>query len=48
LLVVATGNITNRDLLVRIDEHLDEVVAAFVGARLVEISVDDLSVLDVD
>ena len=48
LLVVTTGNITNRDLLVLIDEHLDEVVAAFVGARLVQLSGDDLSVLDED
>ena len=48
LLVVTTGNITNRDLLVLIDEHLDEVVAAFVGARLVQFSGADLSVLDED
>ena len=48
LLVVTTGNTTNRDLLVLIDEHLDEVVAAFVGARLVQFSGADLSVLDED
>jgi predicted nuclease of predicted toxin-antitoxin system len=45
-LVVSTGNITNRELLSLFDEHLDAVVAAFEGARLVQLSADDLSVLD--
>lgn len=48
LLVVSTGNITNRDLLTFIDDHLDAVVAAFEGARLVQITADDLSILDED
>jgi predicted nuclease of predicted toxin-antitoxin system len=48
LLVVSTGNITNRDLLALIDGHLGEVVAAFQSARLVELTADDLSILDED
>lgn len=48
LLVISTGNITNRDLLALIDGHLDAVVAAFEGASLVELTVDDLSILDAD
>lgn len=46
LLVVSTGNITNRDLLALFGDHLDAVVAAFEGARLVQLTADDLSVLD--
>lgn len=46
LLVVSTGNITNRDLLALFDEHLDAVVAAFEGAKLVQLTADDLSILD--
>ncbi len=48
LLVVSTGNITNRDLLALVDEHFDAVVAAFEGASLVELTADDLSILDED
>lgn len=48
LLVVSTGNITNRDLLALIDGHLDAVVAAFEGASLVELTADDLSILDAE
>lgn len=48
LLVLSTGNSTNRDLLALIDGHLDAVVAAFEGASLVELTVDDLSILDED
>lgn len=48
LLIVSTGNITNRDLLALIDEHLDAVVAAFEGANLVQFTADDLSILDED
>lgn len=46
LLVVSTGNITNRDLLALFDEHLDAVVAAFERAKLVQLTADDLSILD--
>ena len=46
LLIVSSGNITNRDLLALIDGHLDAVVAAFEGASLVELTADDLSILD--
>ncbi len=31
-----------------IDEHLDELVAAFQRARLVQITTDDLLILDED
>lgn len=48
LLVVSTGNVTNRDLLALIDEHLDELVAAFQSARLVQLTTEDLLVLDED
>lgn len=48
LLVVTTGNITNRDLFTLIDEHLDELVAAFQRARLVQFTTDDLLILDED
>jgi predicted nuclease of predicted toxin-antitoxin system len=45
-LIVSTGNITNRDLSTLFKEHLDAVVAAFEKARLVQMNVDDLAVLD--
>lgn len=48
LLVVSTGNITNRDLLALFDEHLDAILAAFERSRLVHLSADALSVLDED
>lgn len=48
LLIVSTGNITNRQLLALFDQHIDAVVAAFEGARLVQLSANDLSVLDED
>lgn len=46
LLIVSTGNITNRDLLAILDEHRDELVAAFQSARLVQLTTDDLLILD--
>lgn len=46
LLVVSTGNITNRDLIALIDDHLPELVAAFEKARLVQLTTDDLLILD--
>lgn len=46
LLVVSTGNITNRQLLGLVEEHLDAIVAAFEGAKLVQLTADELSVLD--
>jgi predicted nuclease of predicted toxin-antitoxin system len=48
LLVVTTGNISNHDLFALIDEHLDELVAAFQRARLVHFTTDDLLILDED
>jgi predicted nuclease of predicted toxin-antitoxin system len=48
LLVVSTGNITNRDLLALFDEHLDALVDAFEGANLVQLTAGDLSILDED
>jgi predicted nuclease of predicted toxin-antitoxin system len=48
LLVVSTGNITNRDLLALFDEHLDALVDAFEGANLVQLTAGDLSILDKD
>lgn len=48
LLVVNTGNITNRDLLALLDEHLDELVAAFQSARLVQLTTEDLLIHDED
>lgn len=46
LLVVSTGNITNRQLLRLFEEHLDAIVAAFDGAKLVQLTAEELSVLD--
>lgn len=48
LLVVSTGNITNSDLLALFDGHLDELVAAFQRARLVQLTTEDLLILDED
>jgi predicted nuclease of predicted toxin-antitoxin system len=48
LLVVSTGNITNRDLLALFDAHLDALVDAFEGANLVQLTAGDLSILDED
>lgn len=48
LLVVSTGNITNPDLLALFDEHLDELVAAFHISRLVQLTTEDLLILDED
>ena len=42
LLVVATGNIANRDLLGLLAEHLPAIEAALVGAALVELRADVL------
>jgi hypothetical protein len=46
--VVSTGNITNSGLLAMFDEHLDELVAAFQRARLVQLTTEDLLILDED
>lgn len=46
LLVVSTGNITNQDLLALVDEHFNAVVAAFEGAKLVQLTAGELSILD--
>jgi hypothetical protein len=42
--VVATGNITNNDLLALFDQHLDSIVAALDEARFVELGPDRLIV----
>jgi hypothetical protein len=42
LLVVATGNISNNDLIALFAEHLDAVVAVFGEARLAEMRPDEL------
>jgi hypothetical protein len=42
LLVVATGNIANRDLLGLFAEHLPAIEAALAGAALVELRADVL------
>ena len=42
LLVVATGNITNRELLRLFAEHLPAIEAALVEAALVELRADVL------
>lgn len=44
LLVVATGNITNDDLIALFDRHLDAVVVALEEARFVELAHDRLIV----
>ena len=46
LLIVATGNVTNRDLLVLFEQHLEAIVAAFEGANLIELGPDHLTILD--
>ncbi len=46
LLVVATGNITNNDLLSLFDRHLDAIVAALEEAPFVELAPDRLIVRD--
>ncbi|MDQ3106332.1 MAG: DUF5615 family PIN-like protein [Actinomycetota bacterium] len=44
LLVVATGNIGNEELLTLFDQHLDAVVAALDEVRFVELGHDQLIV----
>ena len=46
LLIVSTGNIANTDLLELFDHHLGTILKAFEGARLVELTTTDLSVID--
>ena len=46
LLLVATGNITNNDLLSLFDRHLDAIVAAQEEAPFVELAPDRLIVRD--
>lgn len=48
LLIVATGNISNRELLGLFDEYLDAIVAALDSADLVELGSADLTVHDKD
>jgi predicted nuclease of predicted toxin-antitoxin system len=43
LLIVATGNITNNDLLSLFDLHLDAIVAGFGEADFAELSQDALT-----
>ncbi len=43
-MIVATGNITNNDLLALFDRHLDSIVAALEEARFVELTDDRLIV----
>lgn len=44
LLIVATGNISNNDLLALFDRHLDSIVAALDEAPFVELTDDRLVV----
>lgn len=44
LLVVATGNISNDDLVALFDQHLDAIVAAMEEANFVELASDRLIV----
>lgn len=46
LLIVATGNIANRELLALFEEHLGAIVAALDDADLVELGNADLTVHD--
>lgn len=46
MLVVATGNISNDDLLALFSEHLAAIVAAFGEARLVELRSGELVIHD--
>ena len=48
LLIVATGNITNRELIALFEEHLGAIVAALDGADLVELAAAALTVHDRD
>lgn len=48
LLIVATGNIANQELLALVDEHLDAIVAALDSADLVELGSGELTVHDKD
>jgi predicted nuclease of predicted toxin-antitoxin system len=44
LLVIATGNITNNDLLALLETNLDLVIEAFTEAALVELGAEQLIV----
>lgn len=46
LLIVATANIRNDDLIALFDQHLDAIVAALHEARFVELGLDQLIVHD--
>lgn len=46
LLIVATGNIANDDLMALFDRHLDVVVAALNEVRFVELGPDAITVHD--
>ncbi len=48
LLIVRTGNITNRELIALFGEHLGAIVAALDGADLVELAATELTVHDKD
>lgn len=48
LLIVATGNITNRELVALFEEHLGAIVAALDTADLVELGTAELIVHDTD
>lgn len=48
LLIVATGNVTNRELLALFDEHVGAIVAALDSADLVELGTAELTVHDTD
>lgn len=47
-MIVATGNITNRELLALFEEHLGAILDALDGADLVELAVSELTVHDKD
>lgn len=42
LLVVNTGNVSNRDLMALVDKHLDDVVQLFGDSQFLELSSDRL------
>jgi predicted nuclease of predicted toxin-antitoxin system len=46
LLIVATANIRNDELIALVDQHLEAIVAALSEARFVELGVDQLIVHD--
>lgn len=48
LLIVATGNISNQELMRLFEENLDEIVAALEDADLVELGTTELTVHDRD